>query len=406
MDTDEQSAPVPSLPRSSESRSARSIQLFGLSLGHALNDGYVNFIAPLGPRVEALFSLSHTDFGLITFVWGLFTNFGQPVFGYITDRWQPKRLIVIATLISTVFFSYIGYARSLPAFIAFLILGGMGVALYHPRAGALAVRVSGSHRALGMGVFSAGGAAGYALGFLAAPYLHNLTGDLRGLAYAAPVGVIGAGLLLLVNAEGRAPQSSVEFSFRKHFLPYWRSVSALFGVMVLRSAAVSGFTLFIPLMLDAQGRSLVKGGQAGFFFVAGGALGGMIGGHISDRLGRRGITIVTLLLSPPILYCAMAAAGLPSLALFYALLFVAGLVARAAEPVNITHTQELLPQGASLAASLGMGGAWGFAGLIGPLMGKLSDHYGVAQALGWLVWLPVAAAIVAFWIPRGETHRE
>ena len=405
MNTDEFSAAPGVPPDTAPQRASRTVQLLGLSLGHALNDAYVNFIVPLGPQIEARFALSHSGFGLITFLWGLSTNFGQPVFGYLTDRWRPKRLIVIATLISTFFFSYIGYAQSLPAFVAFLLLGGMGVALYHPRAGALTVHVSGSHRALGMGIFSAGGAVGYAAGFLCAPYLHGLTGDMRGLAYAAPAGVIGACLLLLVNVEGRAPRGDATFSFRRHILPRWREVTALFVVMVLRSAAVSGFSLFIPLMLSDQGRNLIQGGQAGFFFIAGGALGGMIGGHISDRIGRREITIVTLLLSPPILYYALHTANLPSLAPFFVLLFVAGLVMRAAEPVNITHTQEVLPQGASLAASLGMGGAWGVAGLIGPLVGAMADRHGVAYALGWVVWIPVAAAVAAWFIPKGDTHR-
>ena len=133
-----------------DARQARLTQLLALAFGHALNDGYVNFIAPLWPQVKAVFALNNSQIGVITLWWGLTTNFGQPVLGYITDRWRPPRLIVIATLISTVFFSFIGYAHTLPLFVAFLLVGGIGVALYHPRAGALAVAVSGNRRALGM----------------------------------------------------------------------------------------------------------------------------------------------------------------------------------------------------------------------------------------------------------------
>jgi len=386
-------------------RRGRVGQLLGLALGHALNDGYVNFIAPLWPQIRERFALSMTDIGAITFWWGLTTNFGQPIFGYLTDRWRPRQLVVVATLISTFFFSFIGYMQTLPGFIAFLVLGGMGVALYHPRGGALAVAVSGSRRALGMGVFGAGGAIGYALGYLGSPYLHNLTGDMKGLAYAAPVGLIGAVVLFIINAEGRIAAQKAAFSFRKHMAPYVGRVLPLMVVMVLRSAAVVAFGNFIPLMLDAQGWDLTKGGHAGFYFISGGAIGGLIGGHISDRLGRRGITIFTLLISPPFLYYALKAAALPSLGWFYVLLFAAGFVMRGAEPTNITHTQEMLPQGASLAASLGMGGAWGFAGLVAPIVGRVSDSFGVAYALSWVVWVPVAAAVAAVFIPRGDTHR-
>ena len=73
---------------------------------------------------------------------------------------------------------------------------------------------------------------------------------------------------------------------------------------------------------------------------------------------------------------------------------------RGAEPTNITHTQELLPRGTSLAASLGMGGAWGVAGLVAPVVGRISDLHGVEYALTLTAWLPVVAAVIAWWIPR------
>lgn len=375
-------------------------------MGHALNDAYVNFIAPLWPQIKAKFILTNSDIGMITFWWGLTTNFGQPIFGYLTDRWRPRRLVVIATLISTVFFSFIGYAQSLSMFIVFLVLGGVGVALYHPRGAALANTVSGARRALGMGVFGAGGAIGFAIGYLCSPYLHDLAGSMKGLVYAAPVGIIGALVLLFVDVEARIETQATAFSFRRHVMPYIGKILPLFAVMTLRSSAVVAFANFIPLMLAAQGRELIAGGHAGFYFVAGGAIGGMLGGHISDRLGRRGITIVTLLASPPLLYYALQAAALPSLSLFFALLFAAGFVSRGAEPTNITHTQELLPQGASLAASIGMGGAWGVAGSIAPLVGKLADQHGVEYALGWVVWIPVLGAMAAIFIHRDQTASE
>ncbi len=387
-------------------RKTRVIELAGLSFGHMLNDSYVNFVAPLWPQIRQKFALSNSDVGSIIFWWGLTTNFGQPIFGYMTDRWRPRHIIVGATLISCLFFSFIGYATTLPAFVAFLILGGMGVAIFHPRGGALAVAASGARRALGMGVFSAGGALGYAFGYLASPYLHGLTGSMKGLMYAAPVGIIGAVILLLINVEGGAPKRAAAFHLREHVLPYLPKIAPLMLVMILRSATVVAFSSFIPQMLADQGKELIAGGHAGFFFIAGGAVGGMIGGHISDRLGRRGITIVTLLMSPPFLYSALHAAALPSLTLFFSLLFLAGFITRCAEPTNITHTQEILPEGASLAASLGMGGAWGVAGLIAPVIGRMADAHGVPYALGWAVFIPIVAAIAALFIPRGNTHQD
>jgi FSR family fosmidomycin resistance protein-like MFS transporter len=382
------------------------LQLALLSLGHATNDGYVNFIAPLWPVVKAQYGLTNADIGSITFLWGLTTNFGQPVFGYLADRWQPRRLLVVATLVSTLVFSFIGWTQSLPAFFAALVLGGVGVALYHPRAGALSVALSGGRRALGMGLFSAGGTVGFAAGYLGSPYLHDLAGSTKGLAYACPLGLLTALLLWIMDPESkrRSPDQR-SLQLRRDVLPHLRKLLPLLATMSLRSSAVVAFSNFLPILLASQGRALVAGGHAGFLFMAGGAVGGIVGGHISDRIGRRGITIVTLALAAPVMWWALRASALPSLAPFLALLFLTGFILRGTEGVNIAHTQELIPRGASLAASLGMGGAWGVAGLVAPPLGKLADRYGVDYALSWVVWVPLLAAATALLIPPGDTHR-
>jgi MFS transporter, FSR family, fosmidomycin resistance protein len=406
VNMDEHSELAPAAADAGDGRRVRVVQLAGLSLGHAVNDAFVNVVAPLWPQIQQAFGLNNAAVGSITFWWGLTMNFGQPIYGYLTDRWQPRRLVVAATLLSTVFFGGLGYAHSLPLLMVCLVLGGVGAAVYHPRAGALAVAVSGGRRALGMGIFGAGGAFGYALGYLCSPYLYHLAGSMKGLAYAMPVGLAGAVMLLLVDAEARVPRAAdADFSFRRDVAPRLGKLMPLFVVMVLRSATVVAFATFIPIMLAAHGRELIAGGKAGFFFVAGGAVGGLIGGHVSDRLGRRGITIVTLAAGPALLWLTLRTAAYPGLGAFFAMLFVTGLIVRAAEPVNTTHTQELLPGGASLAASLGMGCAWGVAGLIAPLVGRLGDVYGVDYALQCVIWVPGLAAAAALFIPRGQTHR-
>lgn len=391
---------------SSNNRRRRMVQLALLSLGHAANDGYINFIAPLWPVVKAQFGLTNTAIGNITFLWGIVTNFGQPVFGYLADRYQPRRLMVVATLLSTLVFSFIGWTHSLAGFLAALGIGGIGVALYHPRAGALSVALSGGRRALGMGLFSAGGTVGFAAGYIGSPYLHDVTGSMRGLAYACPVGLITALLLWVMDPEGKKKDTDQpDLHLRRDVFPQTRNLLPLLATMSLRSSAIVAFSNFLPLLLASQGRALVAGGHAGFVFMAGGALGGIAGGHVSDRIGRRGITIVTLALAAPVMWWALQASALPSLGPFMALLFLTGFILRATEGVNIAHTQELMPRGASLASSLGMGGAWGIAGLVGPPLGKLADQYGVEYALSWVVWIPLLAALTALLIPRGDTHR-
>lgn len=390
--------------QSTPERRQRIFQLLGLSAGHGLVDAYINFIVPLLPVVRRLFNLTHAATGVVMFWLGLFTNFGQPLFGYITDRYKPRHMLVVAAIVSTVFFGFIGFTRTLPLFMSFLLIGGLGTALYHPQAGALAVVASGRRRGLGMAIFAAGGAVGNAGGYLLAPYLYELHNSLTGLAWAVPVGVIGAFGLLAIRTDDGTAATAPRFRLRQHVLPHLPKVVPILITTTLRSMTVVGFYIFIPLMLAAQDRQLVEGGHAGFYFLAGGAIGGMICGHISDRIGRRGVTIATLLATPPLLYHALKASALPSLGPFFAMLFASGLMLRAAEPTNITHTQELLTGGRTVAASLAMGLSWGLAGLISPTVGKIADAHSVEYALRWIMWLPAIAAIAAFFIPRTDVH--
>ena len=56
-----------------------------------------------------------------------------------------------------------------------------------------------------------------------------------------------------------------------------------------------------------------------------------------------------------------------------------------------------------MAAALGMGAAWGIAGLAAPLVGRLADLHGEAEALAWSAVLPVLGAFVAMRIRPSNT---
>ena len=216
------------------------------------------------------------------------------------------------------------------------------------------------------------------------------------------MGLAVAVILWLMDPEvhAAAEAQAEPFSVGVHLLPYWAKVLPLLLVMTLRSASVVAFVNFLPLLMAGRNLPLIVGGRANFFFIAGGAIGNVVGGHLSDLWGRRGITVVTLLASPPLLYWSLTTGGWTALML----LFVTGFVLRAAEYVNIAHTQEVMPAGSSMACSLGMGGAWGLAGLIAMPVGMLSDTHGELFALKATLWIPVLAGLIALWIPRGSTQ--
>lgn len=377
-------------------------RLLACTLGHAISDGYANFVPPLMHTIRQVFGVSDTTLGLVTLCFSLTTNFGQPVFGYLVDRWRWRGVIPVALLTAAVFMSCVGFAPNLYAFVACLMVAGLGIALFHPRGGALSAEASGTRRALGMSIFGAGGAIGYACASLLAPLLHQWglalgMRPLQGLILGLPLGLVGVAVLMRLNPQSSvAPVAGERFSLRAHLLPRWRQLAPLFVVMAARSGVVTAFATFFQVLQGDRGASELRQGGVLFAFVAGGALGSIVFGHLSEHLGRRATTVGTLLAAPVFLGLALGSGY--ALALIF--LFLGGLLARGAESVNIAQTQDLLPQGMGTASALAMGTVWGVAGLLPPLVGVISDQtHSLQYALSLTLLLPVIAALVALRLP-------
>lgn len=375
------------------------------ALGHAISDGLVNLVPPLWYVVRTMFSLGNRQLGLLMMVSVLFTNFGQPVFGYLTDRFRWRNVVGLGVFISVVFTCAVGFMPNVWLFGAALVLAGTGTALFHPQGGGLAAHASGRRRAFGMSIFGLGGALGYALGSLAGPVLHRAglavgMGSLQGFVFVLPLGLVLAYILHAFTRNHGMPAPKTRFHLRIHLLPHWKKLAPVFVVMVLRAMAVVAYASFYQVFVGEQGRSVYHQGVALFSFVFGGAVGGMLGARFSELWGARFITVATMLVSPPLLYYTLY---IPYLAAV-GLLFVAGLMVRGAEPVNIAQTQDLVPNGISMASSIAMGLTWGLAGVVTPLVGWVSDATGnLAYAMALTAFLPIAGAAVALALPASSS---
>jgi nitrate/nitrite transporter NarK len=55
---------------------------------------------------------------------------------------------------------------------------------------------------------------------------------------------------------------------------------------------------YLPMFWETQGILLGKGSLLLTVFLGAGAVAGLYGGHLSDRLGPRGVIVVSMLLIP------------------------------------------------------------------------------------------------------------
>ncbi len=366
-----------------------------LILGHAVTDGCINFIPPLWPVFQQRFDLTATDISrLVAFV-SVTTNFGQPFFGYLGDRFRVPHMAAAGPMLVGLFIGLMGFADTYALLAVLYMIAGVGTALFHPPGATLAGRVSGELRGLGMALFSGGGALGYASGALLAVALVARF-DLPGMLGATVIG--GATGLLLLGMRldrGYGDHETRPLRLRRDVLPHLHKVAMLFTVVTLRAVVIIAFNNFLSLLVKEWGGALKTGGTVLFLLVFFGGVGNIIGGFASDRLGRRNVTVISLIGSAPFFY-ASARFGLPSI---YILLPLAGFLSQASVSVNIVQGQELIPGGPGVASSLTMGAAWGAAGLMMPIVGWAADTWGLVNAMLIVSWVPVVAGLLALGVP-------
>ncbi|MFO8080218.1 MAG: hypothetical protein R6V07_07940 [Armatimonadota bacterium] len=185
---------------------------------------------------------------------------------------------------------------------------------------------------------------------------------------------------------------------RTHVLPHMRKVGMLFAVVALRAMVIIVFTNFVALAVKDWGAGTRAGAWLISSMIVAGGVGNFLGGWVSDHLGRRNVTVVSLVLCAPA-FAAFLHFGLPA---GYWFLPLGGFLAQAAVSVNIVQGQELMPGAQGVASSLTMGAAWGVGGLFLPLAGAAADAWSVLAMLSVVAWVPAVAGVLGLWVPERQ----
>jgi len=374
-------------------------KLFLITLGHFWTDSYANVLPALMPLVILRMDLSLTLAGVLASVFSLSSSLTQTVMGYLSDRMRVRYFVVLGLLFSAVFVCSIGFAESYAMLLLIVALGGLGVSAFHPQTVTMAGEISGSRRGLGVSLFVAGGTAGYAL----SPYWITVLVTeytIDALPLAAIPGVATVVLLIWLVPLGKTShEQAPPVTLREAFKGRLQPIMLLTSTVIARSVTRLGIMAFLPVLLTSQGMSLVEGGKALTTFTFLGAIGSLVGGTLSDRLGRRLIIGLSMVASGPLLYLALQTEGI----LFYGFLGLGGFMLFLADAVVVATAQEMVPERAAIASSMVMGLGWGIGGLAVTGVGTLSDAIGVPATLGGVALIPVVCAVCCLGIPRSGT---
>ncbi len=370
-------------------------RLLLVTLSHFCVDSYATLLAPLLPLLRANLELSLAQTGFLGTIVSI-CNISQPLMGIWADRMARRWLVVGGLALATIFAPLMGIATNYLSLVGILAMGGIGVAAFHPQVFSLAGELSAPHRSFGLALFIFGGTLGLGLTPLWAPTYTNYFG-LEALPYVSIPGLLFLLLLLrfipLDNPNFADGQSNAQ----------WRNLGDQAGplclitaIVILRSVTGLGFGVFLALLAQERGLSLVDGGiPLGIYNIAG-VVGALAVGYLADRIDPKPLVWGSLLLSVPPLYAFIFTDGA---LVSNVLLFVGGGLLMSSNSIMISLAQELSPENSGLASSLPLGFSWGLASLTLPVIGYFGDQIGVAETLKYLALLPILTAGLAFFLP-------
>ena len=380
-------------------RSIVTPRLALLALAHCTIDAYSSFFSPLLPLLITKLHLSLTLVGTLVALSALSSSLSQPIFGWLGDRIHRPWFVAFGPLMAAIFLSAIGMAPSYWALVALLMLGGIGVAAFHPQAAAISAGLS-PRRAMAMSIFVTGGTLGFSLGPLFAVTIVGAFGLERTWIAAFPGLLMAVLLLVWFSRVRRSVRPAATRPRISELRPVLRPLTLLYFAVVCRSAVSYGFMTFLPLHLHSRGWSVAQGGTLLTVYLVCGALGGFLGGWLADRWGGRRVVVRSFVLATPLYLAFLFLPDWPGLAC----LVLGGFFLQASLPVNVVMGQELSPAHASTISSLLMGAAWGVGALlIGPI-GALADARGLHAALLTLACLLGAGLVCALMLPDVRRH--
>ncbi len=352
------------------------------------------------PFLKAALALNYTQVGAVIMISNLTSSIIQPCFGYLSDRAELKWLLPAATAVVFLGFSLIGLAPSYPVLLLFVVVSGVGIAFYHPEAFKMMHHLSGVRKATGVGFFQVGGNVGLALGPLFMTYaveIADLRGTLLFLVAGIPmVAILAFSLkhLAVITRGGEGADQGGHGTGRRGEAAKsaWTSMSLLITAVTLRSIAHMGLITFVPFYyISVLKGDALAAGKLVFAFLAGGAVGTLLGAMIADRIGHKLYFCLSLAGSVPLLFLFLYAGG----AWVFVLLFLIGAVLISSFSVTVVMGQAILRDRLGMASGLMLGFVIGVGGVGAGLLGVMADAWGILWVIRLIAFMPLVGLVPA-----------
>lgn len=373
--------------------------MFAIGGVHLLNDSLQAVIPAMFPILEKDLGLSFTQLGLIAFALNMVASVLQPVIGFASDKKPMPYALPLGMVFSFIGIAGLAFAPEYWLILLSVIFLGFGSAVFHPEGSRVSYMAAGSRRGLSQSIYQVGGNSGQALAPLISAFILVPLGQ-RGAALFLFVAALGIFVLSKISAWYKAQLerdklAKVKKAVLSSLPPLTKkqvgtALTLLLLIIFARTFYITTITSFyIFHLMENYGVTIQQGQMFIFLFLGIGAFGTFFGGPLADRIGRKRVIVLSLIVPIP-LALVLPYVALPVVAVILAVL---GFFLMLSFSVMVVYAQELVPSRIGTMSGLTVGLAFGMGAIGAVAIGVLMDSIGVYETMVIISILPVLGLV-------------
>ncbi len=382
---------------------------------HLSHDLAVGLLVALLPFIRQDMGLSYLQSGLLISAYSVTSGISQVFWGLLSDRFSRKTAIALGLAGVGLSAAASGLATSYYPLLAILVVMGLFSGAYHPSATPIITGIfDAKRRGKAIGVHLIGGSIGFGLGPIVGAGIAGMSSWHHAYVLLSLPALAGSALVLThlrIPETVRRPAGPASASARNTAQSFigtgrvFRSIAEILFFSVTLQLIFGPVQSFIPLYLvDHYHLSPAAAATWMGIMRSGGIAGGLFGGWLTDKCGRKPAIFFPIVVTGPLL---LLLANLDYTPLLGAVMILAGAMSSMRETTMQTFLMESTPP--ELRSTVfGIYFAFGQEGssLAQPVAGAFMDIVGIANVYAGIAYISMGLSLLAAFRARKVVRRE